>query len=173
MIMKSVISLVSIVFSMILSGCGSSNPVVTIYQVEGVALTGYTLINRADDVVVVFGRDGNPNKVFCRRDDFILVGPSKDLKSASPAGTTWFDYVESNRSFQIYSSAKVAAYGKYAENLVWSIEAEKKLADELSDVTKKYPTQEEFQRYEYVLRRQAQFEEAQSEWKQEKKAFKK
>lgn len=165
-------NLIALVAAFVLAGCvATENPMATYYGAEAVGLTAWTLADRADDVVVVFGRDGAPNRIFPRRGDLTPIGPNADLKVWSPKGTDWWDYTEDNRSFQIYSSAKVAAYGKHADTLVWSDGAKTMLDADLREMQEDYPGTESYQRFEYMLRRQAQFEEARSAWKQERKAL--
>jgi hypothetical protein len=138
----------------------------TTYTVEGTGYLSYDRYKRSDDVVLVKGLPGKPNRLYLRRGVNPLWGPGDSL---AKSGVEWWDYVESNRRIQIYSNVGVAVYGKY--KFVMSKEAYEAWAAFEGKASKKYPKQTDYVMNEHLLEKQAQIEEATSEMKQEKKMF--
>jgi len=152
-----------------ITGCSGSQLTGTWYAVEGVGLYSYDRYQKCDDVVLVKGINGEPNRVFMRRGWNKLWGASSQLKKYS--GVRYWRYLEKNRKIQFYDDIAVARYGKYKFEA--STNATKSWIKYEKWMSKKYPKKEDYMRYEHLLRKRAKINEATSEWKQEVYMFKK
>jgi len=166
--MKKSILMVMFLCLVILAGCSSSSVTGTWYAIEGVGLYSYNRYQQHDDVVLVKGLDGEPNRVFMRRGWNKLWGASSELKNYS--NIRYWRYLEKNRRIQIYENIAVARYGKYKFEA--STNAAKDWIVFEAWMSKKYPNKEDYMRYEHLLRKRAKINEATSEWKQEVYMFK-
>lgn len=150
------------------SGCSSTEMSAGWYAAEGVAYATYDRYKKSDDVVLIKGVDGNPNRLVMRRGWNKLWGPSENLKSYSELG--FWEYTENQRRIQIYENVGVAKYGKY--DFLMSTNVAKQWIAFQKNMEEKYPTQTDYIMYEHLLRKQAKINEATSEYKQEKYMFK-
>ena len=146
-------------------GCTNMQLSVAKYSAQGAFDLTKDRYIRSNDVVLVKGIDGNPNRLYMRRGMNPLFGPSELL---GESGVSWWQYVESNRRIQIYSSVSVAMYGKYG--FVMSPDALRSWKSQNESMEKRYDLKD-FLLYEHLLRKQASSEEAAAEFKQEKKMF--
>jgi len=161
--------LMLIFMCLVLTGCSSSQVTGTWYGIEAVGLYSYNRTTQSNDVVLVKGKDGIPNRVYMRRGWNKLWGPSPELKMS---GLGYWDYVEKNRRIQIYENIGVAMYGKYAGKFEMTKEVAKKWIAYEKWMSKKYPKQVDYAMYEHLLRKKAKIAEATSEYKQELYHFK-
>jgi len=152
---------------MLVSGCSSIGTTAVKYSVEGLGYISADRYKRSDDVVLVKGFPGKPNRLYVRRGMNPLWGPSELL---GDSGIGWWDYVEKNRRVQIYSSVSVAMFGKY--EFLLSPDAYKCWVKEREHMNAKYASEVDLGMYQHLLQTQAQFEESTSELKQEKRMFK-
>jgi hypothetical protein len=155
-----------VVLCLCVSGCTSMQLSAAKYSAQGLLDLTKDRYIRSDDVVLVRGLNGNPNRLYLRRSMNPMWGPS-DLLGKSGIG--WWDYVESNRRIQIYSSAAVAMYG--SNSFVMSPDAYRSWKGQLKVMSERYKDNKDFSMYEHLLMTQAKGEEASSEFKQEKKMF--